>query len=94
MSKEEDWNDVQEQAVSTVILYLQPSMLKQIGEHEDCKKLFDALSAQFHRKELFYRLYTTLKLMSFKMKDSSTKIQDHIDSFNDLAIDFQNLGKI
>jgi hypothetical protein len=27
------------------------------------------------------------------MKDSSTKIQDHIDSFNDLAIDLQNLGE-
>jgi hypothetical protein len=31
--------------------------------------------------------------MSFKIKDSSTKIQDHIDSFNDLAIDLQNLGE-
>jgi hypothetical protein len=27
------------------------------------------------------------------MKDSSTKIEDHIDLFNDLAIDLQNLGE-
>jgi hypothetical protein len=66
-------------------------VLKQIGKLEDCKQLFDALNAQFHRKELSNRLYTTLKLMSFEMKDSSTKIQDHTDSFNDLTIDLKNL---
>lgn len=33
-----------------------------------------------------------LKLMSFK-KDSYTKIQKHIDRFNDLVIDHQNLGE-
>jgi hypothetical protein len=31
--KEETCNDVQEQVVSTVILYLQPSKLKLIREH-------------------------------------------------------------
>ncbi len=31
--------------------------------------------------------------MSFKMKDGGTKIQDHIDAFNDLVIDLQNLGE-
>src|SRR5450759_3087569 len=31
--------------------------------------------------------------MSFKMKDGSTKIQDHIDAFNDLVVDLMNLGE-
>ena len=27
------------------------------------------------------------------MKDANTKIQDHIDAFNDLAVDLVNLGE-
>ena len=44
-------------------------------------------------KELSNRLYTSLKLMSFKMKDLGVKIQDHIEAFNNLVVDLQNLGE-
>lgn len=90
---DEDWMDLQEQAVSTVILYLQPSVLKQVGDHNNCEDLFRELSKQYHHKELSNRLLASYKLMSFKMKDANTKIQDHIDAFNDLAVDLVNLGE-
>jgi hypothetical protein len=45
--KEEDWNDIQEQTVSTMILYLQPLVLKEIGEHEDSRKLLMGLVRYF-----------------------------------------------
>lgn len=91
---DEDWKALQEQAVSIVLLYLQPHVLKQLGDFDDCDSLFAALQAKFHRKELSNRLFTSLKLISFKMKDSGTKIQDHIDAFSDLVIDLQNLGEV
>src|SRR5450759_4785523 len=84
---EEDWKDMQEMAVNTVMLYLQPHISKQVEEHVDCTALFDALQSKYHQKELSNRLYTSLKLMSFKMKDGETKIQNHIDAFNDMVID-------
>lgn len=37
--------------------------------------------------ELSNKLYTHLKLMSFKMKDFGTKFQDLIDAFDDLVIE-------
>jgi hypothetical protein len=51
------------------------------------------LSKQYHHKELFNRLLVSLKLMSFKIKDTNTKILDHIDAFNYLVMDLVNLGK-
>ena len=90
---EDDWRDMQEMAVSTVMLYLQPQIIRQVEDYVDCTALFDALQAKYHQKELSNRLYTSLKLMSFKMKNGGTKIQDHIDAFNNLVIDLQNLGE-
>jgi hypothetical protein len=48
----ENFRDIQKQAMSTVINYLQFSVLKQLGEHEKCKDLFKELSKQSHQKEL------------------------------------------
>ncbi|OAE21676.1 hypothetical protein AXG93_4170s1170 [Marchantia polymorpha subsp. ruderalis] len=62
-------------------------------KYGDCLSLFEALQRKYHQKELFNRLYTSLKLISFKMKDGNSKVQDHIDTFNDLVLDLQNLGE-
>ena len=72
-------------------MYLQPQVIKQLND--DCTKLFETLVAKYYRNELSNRLYTSLKLMSFKMKDAGGKIQDHVEIFNDLVIDLQNLGE-
>jgi hypothetical protein len=90
---EEDWRDIQEQVVSTVIKYVQPSVLKQLGEHKSCEDLFKKLSKQYHYKELSNHLLASLKWMSFKMKDTNTKIQDYIDAFNNLVVNLINLGE-
>jgi hypothetical protein len=90
---DEQWKDQQEVAVNTVMLYLQPHVIKQVGEYTEVNALFDALEAKYHQKELSNRLYTSLKLMSFRMKDGGTKIQDHIDAFNDLVVDLRNIGE-
>jgi hypothetical protein len=51
------------------------------------------LSKQYHHKKLFNCLLASLKLIRFKMKDANTNIQDHIDVFNDLAVDLVNIGE-
>ena len=75
------------------MLYLQPHVIKQLEDYADCTLLFEALEKRYHQIELSNRLFTSLKLMSFKMKDGGTKIQDHVDAFNDLVVDLRNLGE-
>lgn len=90
---EEEWDEIQEQAVSLVFLYLKPNVFKQVAVETNVNELFNSLQQKYHHKELSNRLYTSLKLMSFKMKEGDTKLQDHIDAFNDLVVDLENLGE-
>ncbi|OAE35897.1 hypothetical protein AXG93_4259s1010 [Marchantia polymorpha subsp. ruderalis] len=69
----EDWNDMQERAVNTIMLQLQPHVIRQLEKYGDCSSLFEALQRKYHQKELSNQLYTFLKLMSFKMKDGNMK---------------------
>lgn len=41
--------------------------------------LFESTKQWFHCKRFSNNLYIFLKLMSFKIKDTGSKIQDHID---------------
>ncbi|OAE32229.1 hypothetical protein AXG93_4525s1100 [Marchantia polymorpha subsp. ruderalis] len=88
---DKDWNEIQDQTLSIVTLYLKPNVLKQVDDLETVTTMFQALQAKYHMKELSNRLFTSLKLMSFKIMEG-TKIQDHIDAFNDLLVDLLNLG--
>ncbi|OAE25076.1 hypothetical protein AXG93_1163s1110 [Marchantia polymorpha subsp. ruderalis] len=88
---DEYWNEIQNQAVSIASLYLKPNVLKQVEELETVTTMFQALQAKYHMKQLSNQLFTSFKLMSFKMVEG-TKIQDQIDAFNDLLMDLLNLG--
>ena len=91
---EEDWKEMQEMAIHTVFQNLQPHVIKDIDEHfESCAELFEALAEQFHRNDLSNRLYTSWKLMNFRMKDIGVKIMDHINAFNAIVVDLKNLGE-
>lgn len=54
--------------------------------------LFATLHEKYHKKELPNRLYTILKLNSLS-KAEGIKIQDHVDNFNNLVVDLENLGE-
>ncbi|OAE33659.1 hypothetical protein AXG93_4689s1460 [Marchantia polymorpha subsp. ruderalis] len=49
---DEDWNEIQDQAVIIVALYLKPNVLKQVEELETVTTMFQALQAKYHMKEL------------------------------------------
>ncbi len=51
-----------------------------------------ALKAQFHSSDVSNRMLAVVKLMKFCM-EGSTKIQDHIDRYDDLVTDMINLGE-
>ncbi|OAE34133.1 hypothetical protein AXG93_2891s1580 [Marchantia polymorpha subsp. ruderalis] len=89
---DEDWNEIQDQTMSIVIFYLKPNVLKQVDDFETVTTMFQALQTKYHMKELSNRLFTSSKLLSFKMVEG-TKIQDHIDAFNDLLVDLLNLDE-
>ncbi|OAE26592.1 hypothetical protein AXG93_4542s1130 [Marchantia polymorpha subsp. ruderalis] len=89
---DEDWNEIQDKAVSIVTLYLKPNVLKQVEEMETMTTIFQALQTKYHMKELSNSLLISLKLMSFKMIEV-TKIEYHIDAFNDLLVALLNLSE-
>lgn len=48
---DEEWNEIQDQALSVVTLYLKPNVLKQ-EELEIVTAMFQALQTKYHMKEL------------------------------------------
>lgn len=89
---DEDQIDIQDQDVIIVTLYLNPNVLKQVEKLETVTAMFQGLQTKYHMKELSNRLFTLLTLMSFKMIEV-TKIQQHIDAFNDLLVDLLNVDE-
>ena len=90
---QDEWESIQEQSVSLVSLYLKPSVFKQVAEQTDVTKMFDTLRSKYYQDDMTNRLYMILMLGTFKW-DGSGKIQDHIEAFNDMVVDLENLGEI
>jgi hypothetical protein len=78
--------------VNLVALHLKPAVFKQVATEIDVTRMFATLKAKYHQEELSNRLYASLKLQLFKMKDGDS-IDDHIDKFNDMVVDLENLGE-
>ncbi|OAE28291.1 hypothetical protein AXG93_2507s1030 [Marchantia polymorpha subsp. ruderalis] len=49
---DENWNEIQDQAVSIVTLYLKPNVLKQVKELKTVTTMFQTIQAKYHMKEL------------------------------------------
>ncbi|OAE22523.1 hypothetical protein AXG93_2423s1100 [Marchantia polymorpha subsp. ruderalis] len=51
---DKNWNEIQDQAVSIVTLYLKPNVLKQVEELETMTTMFQAFQAKPHEKRKEY----------------------------------------
>ncbi|OAE35438.1 hypothetical protein AXG93_2587s1530 [Marchantia polymorpha subsp. ruderalis] len=71
---DKDWNEIQDQALCIMTLYLKPNVLKQVEELETVKAMFQAVQTKYNMKELSNSLFTLFKLMSFKMVKASYHI--------------------
>lgn len=47
---DEDWNEIQDQAVSIVHIYLKSNVLKEVEELESVTTMFQALHTVYHMK--------------------------------------------
>lgn len=72
--KDNDRINIQEQAMSIVILDLDTLILKHMNEYDEYTLLIESFHQLFHCRELSNMFYYSLKLMSFKIKDYGTKI--------------------
>lgn len=64
---DEDSNEIQDEVVSIMTLYLNSNVLKQVKELKTMTNMFQALQTKYHMKELLNRLFISLKLMRFKI---------------------------
>ena len=83
---------LQVRAVATIELHLRPHILRQTKPMETALEYFVALKAKYHRSDAGNRLVATLELLRFKM-EGHTSIQDHIDRFEALTRDMEDLGE-
>ena len=87
------WINTQEQAIGMVHQYLSPSVFKVLKEEDSVQRLFDELHDRYHHEDLPRRLVAMLQLMNFKMKSTTTPMRDHIDEYEDLVRDLENMGE-
>lgn len=57
-----EWAAAQDQAVCTVLAYLDPTILKQVEEYFEVSKLLDALQQRFHQKNPTIVMNTYMRL--------------------------------
>ncbi|CAM6112877.1 unnamed protein product [Calypogeia fissa] len=86
----EDWEDISAQALSMIRLHLGQEVLLQVYTKDTPMKLWIRLETMYKKKFLSTRLYTTLKLMTYKMAEGS-KLNDHIDAFNLIVAELASL---
>lgn len=88
----EDWEDISMRTLSMIRLHLSSEVLLQVMTENTVTKLWDRLRVMYDKKSLSTRLYTSVKLFSFRMLDG-TSLQDHIDAFNLIVAELASLGE-
>ena len=78
-----------DQALATIVLAVEPSLLYLIGDPEDPVVVWKKLQDQFQKKTWANKLALRRKLHSLQLRDGNS-VQDHvkamIELFNELAI--------
>ncbi|CAM6117594.1 unnamed protein product [Calypogeia fissa] len=88
----EDWEDYSARALSMIRLHLGQEVLLQVYTEDTPIKLWTRLETMYKKKFLSTRLYTALKLMTYKMAEG-TKLNDHIDAFNLIIAELASLDE-
>ena len=83
--------DVEEKAFNTLILSLGDKVLREVSKMTTALEIWKRLDNLYLTKTLSSRLYLKTKFFTFKMKEKQ-KLQDHIDEFNKLCLDLENIN--
>ncbi|KAL5790253.1 hypothetical protein ACOSQ2_005141 [Xanthoceras sorbifolium] len=88
--KEADWEDIDEKARSAIQLSLSDEVLREVISEKTTKALWEKLESLYLKKTLTNKLYKKQCLYSLRMSEG-TSLGSHIDEFESLIMDLQNL---
>ena len=83
--------DMLEKAHSALILSLGDKVLREVSKETSASGVWSKLESLYMTKSLANRLFLKQKLYSFKLMAGKT-IEDHLDDFNKIIIDLENIG--
>lgn len=75
----------------TIILHLSDVVLREVAKEKSTSSLLSKLKELFLNKSSAKRLYIKKKLYTFSMKEGTT-MKDHLDEFNKLILDLENVN--
>ncbi|KAL5768311.1 hypothetical protein ACOSQ2_015094 [Xanthoceras sorbifolium] len=88
--KDADWEDIDEKARSAIQLSLSDEVLREVISEKTTKALWEKLESLYLKKTLTNKLYKKQCLYSLRMSEG-TSLGSHIDEFESLIMDLQNL---
>lgn len=86
-----DMRSINNKAHITIILHLSDVVLREVAKEKSASSLLSKLKELFLNKFLAKRLYIKKKLYTFSMKEGTT-MKDHLDEFNKLILDLENVN--
>ncbi|KAH9684692.1 DNA (cytosine-5)-methyltransferase [Citrus sinensis] len=88
-----DQRIINNKAHSTIILHLSDEVLREVSKERTAAGLWAKLEEMLLKKSLAMRLYMKRRLYTFSMKDG-VAMKDHVDEFNKLILDLENVNII
>ncbi|KAH9686286.1 hypothetical protein KPL70_014312 [Citrus sinensis] len=88
---EDDLPDVLDRAHSAIILSLGDGVLREVGGETTAAGLWKKLEHLYNKKSMVKRLPTKKKLYTLQM-DEGSSISYHIDAFNKIILDFEDIN--
>ncbi|GJY27089.1 retrovirus-related pol polyprotein from transposon TNT 1-94 [Tanacetum coccineum] len=89
-TSDEDWLELDEKALATIQLFLTLEVLWEVIHETTTAGLWLKLEFLYMTKSLANKLRLKDRLYTFRMKPG-TSVQDHLDEFNTILIDLENL---
>ena len=87
---DEQWEELDEKALSTIQLCLAPSVLREVLDKTTTAEIWLALESLYMTKSLFNKIRLKERLYTFSMAEG-IPIQNHLDEFNSILIDLESM---